>query len=197
MNTDIQRGGSATENPTDHTEIILSITIPITVAIVITILLVVCIIVCHKAQHHSNPVREFRGKILRYKKPSLDTELSNMNSASQLTTKMENQATDETEYKQLNRQSTVSQQNEAYGIIVERQIEPRALQENPSDENERKLCKRQSTVSQQNEEYGVLLEVRREKTIMQQNETYSMTKDMNQSDNGQKDNEYDYVRFQR
>ena len=133
---------------TNNAEITVAVVIPLLMVAVVSTLIVVCIIVCQKSQKLNNRINIMCGKVKRYYKPrphSLSHARSDVHSATELTLNMESQIYD-SEMNQIGsgetkqnmaggaKRSTISQQNEAYGIHggVKR-----------------------STVTQQNEAYGL------------------------------------------
>ena len=114
---------------------------------------------------------------------------------------------------QVKRQSTILQQNEAYGIHEFGIKQSIATQQNQNwsgeaEENIPVQVKRQSTISQQNEAYGILHEFDTKwATLTQHNEAYGLTKttgtpptvtfSSKQPDTGQESDEYSYVRFEK
>ena len=140
-----------TSNTTDtnSVEIALAVVIPLLMVAVVDTLIVICIIACHKSPKLNNRIKIMCGKVIRYRKPrphSLSHARSDIHSATELTLTMESQINDgemnqngnhgESEQSVAGgiKRSTISQQNQAYGIHggVKR-----------------------STVTQQNEAYGL------------------------------------------
>ena len=201
----------ATDN-TNTAEITVAVVIPLIMVGVVNILIVVCIIACQKSQKLNNRINVMCGTAKRYFRPtfrphsrSLSRQArSGIHSATELTLNIESQTNDddgemkqngedkETEQR-MKRQSTISQQNEAYGVIE--------MKQNEEDKETEQRMKRQSTISQQNEAYGIIGGVKRP-TVTQQNKAYGLTNtgtpvfSTKQPDTGQESDEYSYVRFQ-
>ena len=214
----------------DKVEIAVAVVIPLLMVGVVNTLIVVCIVACHKSPNINNRIKLkiTCRKVKRYHRPkphSLSHARSDVHSATELTLNMESQTNDaemnqsgsgEAEENmpiQVKRQSTISQQNEAYGIHefgIERSTATQQNQ-NGSGEAEENIpiqVKRQSTISQQNEAYGILHEFgTKRSTLTQHNEAYGLTKtagtpptvafNTKQPDAGQESDEYSYVRFER
>ena len=133
---------------TNRAEIAVAVVVPLLMVVVVNTLIVICIIACHKSPKLNNQINIMCGKVMRYRKPrphSLSHARSDVHSATELTLTMESQINDgemnqngngESEQNVAGgiKRSTISQQNQAYGIHggVKR-----------------------STVTQQNEAYGL------------------------------------------
>ena len=144
----------------------IAIVIPLLMAMVMNLLILICIIACYKSPKFNTIVILCR-KVKRYTKSqdhSVTSEPFEVHSTTEVVTTTESNQT--CEEGGLQRQSTVSHQNEAYGKLTGVQ--------------------RQKTVSQQNEAYGVC-------TL---NDIKIVTASTTQPDTGQEDQEYEYVRFQ-
>ena len=115
-------------------EVAVAVVIPLIMVGVVNTLIVVCIIACHKSQKLNNGINVMCGTAKRYFRPrpgphSLSRQAcSGIHSATELTLNIESQTNDDNgkinqngedeETEQcMKRQSTISQQNEAYGII--------------------------------------------------------------------------------
>ena len=202
-----------TSDTTDNintAEVAVAVVIPLIMVGVVNTLIVVCIIACQKSQKLNNRINVMCGTAKRYFRPtprrhSLSRQArSGIHSATELTLNIESQTNDddgemkqngedkETEQR-MKRQSTISQQNEAYGVIE--------MKQNGEDKETEQRMKRQSTISQQNEAYGIIGGVK-QPTVTQQNEAYGLNNtgtpvfSMKQPDTGQESDEYSYVRFQ-
>ena len=182
----------------DKVEIAVAVVIPLLMVGVVNTLIVVCIVACHKSPKINNRIKLkiTCRKAKRYHRPkprSLSHARSDVHSATELTLNMESQTNDaemnqsgsgEAEENmpiQVKRQSTISQQNEAYGIHefgIERSTATQQNQ-NGSGEAEENIpiqVKRQSTISQQNEAYGILHKFGTKRaTLTQHNEAYTVS----------------------
>ena len=156
------------------TEVIVGIVVPLMMAIIVNVIMVLCIIVCYKLQYY-NAVRTLCGKVVRYRKPqsrgSISNTRSQTQSAAELTASMEYglDKIEDTSNPQMKRVSTISQQNEAYGVISQ--------------------LSRDKTVKQDNVAYGMT-------TNIMENKSASKTEpDTGQA--GDVEYEYVHMRFQK
>ena len=147
---------------------VVAIVVPLLMAVVMNLLILICIIACYKSPKF-NQVVILCGKGKRYTRPqdhSVTSTPFEVDPTTDVPITMEsNQNSEEVGITKPKRQSTVSCQNEAYGMVLEVQ--------------------RQNTVSQQNEAYSM-------STF---NNTKIITFSTTQPDAGQEDQEYEYVRF--
>ena len=163
----------------------MAIVVPLVAAIIVNILIVICIVVCYRTQYCKHLITNMSSycRAVRYRRPRSQASHSNarseVTSATELTLNLE-QGTDKKEAKGegetevvdklMKRQSTISQQNEAYGIVT--------------------MVKRDNTISQQNMAYGV---------VKSENVTTVSKTDQSDTLSEKDEGDYDYIhmRFQK
>ena len=194
-----------TTNPTVDGATTPDCTVGIVATLIVTtlihVLIWIIIVLCLKWQQcfkFRSQVQATCGRAMKYmREPQRTNTLtrSDVNSSTALPTAMEMRENEYLGDTRFRTQSTISQKNEAYGVVAQ-------LNEDRNKESEEQRFKRQSTVSQQNEAYGIVEQLKKEGTGLQHNTTYEMvdntsavTKGEAQKESGSQNDEYDYVKM--